>query len=55
MKIETSNTKGHYEVQFEDGLAGVGIYDHTLDGVIRTLARVDRTVKSIEWIEDRKE
>ena len=51
-KIENSTKKGHYEVQFEDGYAGVAMYDKTLDDVVRTLARLDRVVKSIEWIED---
>lgn len=55
MKIETSKNKGHFEVEFSDGLAGIGIYDKNLDSTIRILGRVDRPIKSIEWIEDRKE
>lgn len=55
MKIETSKNKGHFEVEFSDGLAGIGIYDKNLDSTIRILGRVDRPIKSIEWIDDRKE
>lgn len=52
-KIENSTERGHYEVQFEDGYVGVAMYDKALDDVVRTLARLDRVVKSIEWIEDK--
>lgn len=50
--IQNMTDKGHYEIQFEDGLVGIAIYDKSLDSVIRTLARLDRVVKSIEWVKD---
>ena len=51
-KVEKTNRKGHFVISFIDGLADVGMYDKTLDQVVKTLARLDRGVKSIEWVED---
>jgi hypothetical protein len=48
-----ANGKGHFEVEFMDGLCGVGLYDKTLAEAIETLSRIsDREVKSITWIPD---
>lgn len=51
-RIEQTNNKGHFVVNFTDGLAGVGMYEKTLDDVVRIIARLDRKVKSIEWVEE---
>ena len=51
MKIEKPTTPGHFEVEYMDGRCGTGHYDTTLNGLIYILARQDREVKSIEWID----
>lgn len=53
--------KGHFEIEFEDGLCGLGMYDTSLPGVIDNLSRIQnnpeqirRIVKSITWVEEDK-
>ena len=53
MKITVeAKGKGHFEVEFMDGLQGVSFYEKTLAEVIALLNYVDREVKSISWVED---
>lgn len=44
--------KGHFEVEFTDGMNGISIYEKTLAEVIALLAQVNRDVKAISWVED---
>lgn len=53
VSLYTKGVKGHYEVQFTDGHAGVALYDKSLNDVIKIMARLDRVVASMEWIEDK--
>ena len=44
--------KGHFEVEYMDGLAGTGFYDSTLAQVISAISRqvLYREPKSISWV-----
>lgn len=44
--------KGHFEVEYMDGLAGTGFYDSTLAQVISAISRQVpyREPKSISWV-----
>lgn len=51
MKLEAKG-KGHFEVQFEDGMTGIAAYEKSLDELVKLLATLDRKAKTIEWVED---
>lgn len=48
--------KGHWEVEFKDGLAGVAFYERSLNDVMISLVKsyevFPREVAEIKWVED---
>ena len=53
-KVQMTEKKGHFEVEFMDGLAGISFHYNSLQMVLDILGMMTekRDVKSIAWIED---